>query len=181
MVRFFFPVPRITLCVASRRVARSRLRRRTRLKRPRAAVRLRPGSAHSFVARRQPEARLHFRRSGKRMRPRLCADVGRHRAPQPSSSLGDPAEQTKTPPRRAAFSYSRSDKVREGLEEIAFASALGRPGSDLLSRVLRRSIIGAEEFNGRVRNGIGFRPLAIATKPAKRRSENETRGLDFQL
>src|ERR1700690_4210515 len=52
-------------------------------------------------------------------------------------------------------------------------SVLGRPGSDLLSRVLRRSIIGAEEFNGRVRNGIGFRPLAIATKPAKRR--NETR------
>ena len=34
-------------------------------------------------------------------------------------------------------------------------SALGWPGSDLLSRVLRRSIIGAEEFNGRVRNGIG--------------------------
>ena len=33
---------------------------------------------------------------------------------------------------------------------------LGRLGSDLLSRVLRRSIIGAEEFNGRVRNGIGF-------------------------
>jgi hypothetical protein len=49
-------------------------------------------------------------------------------------------------------------------------SAFGRPGSDLLSRVLRRTIIGAEEFNGRVRNGIGFRPLAIATKPAECRS-----------
>ena len=55
------------------------------------------------------------------------------------------------------------------LEEIL--SALRRPGSDLLSRVLRRSIIGAGEFNGRVRNGIGFRPPAIATKPAKGRCE----------
>ncbi len=50
-------------------------------------------------------------------------------------------------------------------------AALRRLGSDLLSRVLRRSIIGAEEFNGRVRNGIGFRPLAITTKPAKRKSK----------
>jgi hypothetical protein len=32
---------------------------------------------------------------------------------------------------------------------------LGRPGSDLLSHVLRRSTIGAEGFHGRVRNGIG--------------------------
>ena len=49
----------------------------------------------------------------------------------------------------------------------AFRSVLCRPGSDLLSRVLRRSTIGAEEFNGRVRDGIGFRLLAIATRPAK--------------
>ena len=33
--------------------------------------------------------------------------------------------------------------------------ALYRPGSDLLSRVLRRSTIGAGAFHGRVRNGIG--------------------------
>src|SRR5687768_8810159 len=33
---------------------------------------------------------------------------------------------------------------------------LGRSGNDLLSRVLRHSTIGAEEFNGRVRDGIGF-------------------------
>ena len=31
----------------------------------------------------------------------------------------------------------------------------GRPGGDLLSRVLRRSTIGAEGFHGRVRDGIG--------------------------
>ena len=45
--------------------------------------------------------------------------------------------------------------------------AFGRAGSDLLSRVLRRSTIGAEGFNGRVRNGIGFSPLARTTGPAK--------------
>ena len=44
---------------------------------------------------------------------------------------------------------------------------LGRPGDDLLSRVLRHSTIGAEAFNGRVRDGIGFRRLAQATGPAK--------------
>ena len=33
---------------------------------------------------------------------------------------------------------------------------LGRPGSDLLSQALRLSTIGAKEFNGRVRDGIGF-------------------------
>lgn len=44
---------------------------------------------------------------------------------------------------------------------------LDRPGNDLLSRVLRHSTIGAEEFNGRVRDGIGFWLLAQATGPAK--------------
>ncbi len=33
---------------------------------------------------------------------------------------------------------------------------LVRSGGALLSRVLRHSTIGAEAFNGRVRNGIGF-------------------------
>ncbi len=33
--------------------------------------------------------------------------------------------------------------------------ALYRPGSDLLSRVLRRSTIGAGAFHGRVRHGVG--------------------------
>ena len=48
-------------------------------------------------------------------------------------------------------------------------SVFCRPGSDLLFRVLRRSTIGAEAFNDRVRDGIGFRHLAIATRPAKDR------------
>src|SRR5512138_1686181 len=45
--------------------------------------------------------------------------------------------------------------------------ALGRPGSDLLSQGLSHSTIGAEEFNGRVRDGIGFMLLARTTRPAK--------------
>ena len=48
------------------------------------------------------------------------------------------------------------------------AGAAGRPGGDLLSRVLRRSTIGAEGFHGRVRDGIGCGPLAIATRSSRR-------------
>ena len=55
---------------------------------------------------------------------------------------------------------------------------LGRPGSDRLSRVLRHSTIGAEEFNGRVRDGIGFRLLARATRPAK---DNDDEGMSEDL
>jgi hypothetical protein len=46
-------------------------------------------------------------------------------------------------------------------------SVLGRPGNDLLFQVLRLSTIGAEDFDGRVRDGIGYRLLAIATRSAK--------------
>ena len=42
------------------------------------------------------------------------------------------------------------------------------PGGDLLSHALRRSTIGAEDFHGRVRDGIGCGPLAIATRPGER-------------
>ena len=39
-------------------------------------------------------------------------------------------------------------------------SVFCRPGDDLLSRVLRQSTIGAEAFDGRVRDGIGSDRLA---------------------
>src|SRR3974390_114854 len=52
----------------------------------------------------------------------------------------------------------------KGKEELL---VLGRPGSDLLSQGLSHSTIGAEEFNGRVRDGIGFKLLARTTRPAK--------------
>ena len=46
--------------------------------------------------------------------------------------------------------------------------AFYRPGSDLLSRVLRRSTISAGAFHGRVRNGIGCSRSAITTRSTKR-------------
>src|ERR1700726_2343726 len=76
-------------------------------------------------------------------------------------------------------SRSRRDtqtKKRRVPEEAAFCLivtrkeeffVLGRPGSDLLSQGLSHSTIGAEEFNGRVRDGIGFKLLAKTTRPAK--------------
>lgn len=45
--------------------------------------------------------------------------------------------------------------------------AFSRPGSDLLSRVLRRSTIGAGAFHGRVRNGNGCSHPAMTTRSAK--------------
>ena len=42
-------------------------------------------------------------------------------------------------------------------------NVISRAGNDLLSRDLSQSTIGAKEFNGRVRDGIGFRLLAIIT------------------
>lgn len=69
--------------------------------------------------------------------------------------------QTKTPPPfpEAAFSYSNIERGR--------FLVLGRPGSDLLSQGLSHSTIGAEEFNGRVRDGIGLRLFAKTTRPTK--------------
>lgn len=62
-------------------------------------------------------------------------------------------------PKEAAFSYFEH---RRGEFLV-----LGRPGSDLLSQGLSHSTIGAEAFNGRVRDGIGLRRFAKTTRPAK--------------
>ena len=40
------------------------------------------------------------------------------------------------------------------------------PGSDLLSRALSRSTMGAVGFHVRVRNGVGWVTHALATKPS---------------
>jgi hypothetical protein len=61
----------------------------------------------------------------------------------------------------------RRSAARSMVEGKEAVFVLGRSGNDLLSRVLRHSTIGAEEFNGRVRDGIGFRLLAQITGPAK--------------
>lgn len=76
-------------------------------------------------------------------------------------AMGHSRAPTKTPPRfpEAAFFYSNIKRGR--------FLVLGRPGSDLLSQGLSHSTIGAEEFNGRVRDGIGLRLFAKTTRPAK--------------
>ena len=58
---------------------------------------------------------------------------------------------------------------------------MGRPGGDLLSRVLRRSTIGAEGFHGRVRDGIGclaprYGHQVVASENAVFVSEGGSRG-----
>ncbi len=57
--------------------------------------------------------------------------------------------------------------VLYGFEKMIDICVLSRPGSDLLSRVLRQSTIGAGAFHGRVRNGIGCSRSAITTRSAK--------------
>jgi hypothetical protein len=51
----------------------------------------------------------------------------------------------------------------------------GRPCSDLLSQALRLSTIGAEEFDGRVRDGIG------SWAPRKNHKVSEKRMSEFWL
>ena len=54
---------------------------------------------------------------------------------------------------------------------------LCRPGDDLLSRVLRQSTIGAEAFDGRVRDGIGSYRLAESHQAGKERLGLKQKGL----
>jgi hypothetical protein len=61
--------------------------------------------------------------------------------------------------------FGRAECVMRRL--VAFC----RPGSDRLSRVLRRSTIGAGAFHGRVRNGNGCSHPAMTTRSAKRNFE----------
>ena len=86
----------------------------------------------------------------------------------------DPKQQK---PRDAARCFGRSLRkecsVIEKIDNVAFC----RPGSDRLSRVLRRSTIGAGAFHGRVRNGNGCRCPAMTTRSAKRNIEKLAAGL----
>ena len=76
--------------------------------------------------------------------------------------LAEGSSTNKTPPRNdPRRRYAISVIVKERIY------VLGRSGSDLLFQALRLSTIGAGEFNGRVRDGIGFRLPARTTRPAK--------------
>src|SRR6516162_5166442 len=85
---------------------------------------------------------------------------------------------------RACNNRGIQDRVREAKKKAAAGnprrlfscareevSVLGRPGSDLLFQALRLSTIGAGEFNGRVRDGIGFRLPAKTTRRGKDRGQ----------
>jgi hypothetical protein len=67
--------------------------------------------------------------------------------------------------RRSFVTHAAFEAFR--LRRMRFV-AFGRPGSDRLSRVLRRSTIGAGAFHGRVRNGNGCSRPAMTTRSAKR-------------
>ena len=73
-------------------------------------------------------------------------------------------EQLQTKKRRVPFREAAFRLCMTRKEEVI---VLGRPGSDRRSQGLGHSTIGAEEFNGRVRDGIGFKLLARTTRPAK--------------
>lgn len=96
-----------------------------------------------------------------------------------------------SPKERAAFAARLPvggpfciEKITTSQSDALIQRAFGRPGSDLLSRVLRRSTISAGAFHGRVRNGIGCSRSAITTRSAKRTlfrealSEGALRGMD---
>jgi hypothetical protein len=57
---------------------------------------------------------------------------------------------------------------KEEAEIVKSETVLCRPGSDLLSRALRQSTIGAEELNGRVRDGNGF--FLLAKPPGRQKT-----------
>ena len=55
---------------------------------------------------------------------------------------------------------------------VVETSVFGRPGSDLLSQALRLSTIGAEAFDGRVRDGIGSWALRKNHQVSEKRMVN---------
>lgn len=128
--------------------------------------------------------RIEHRR-GLRPSKRLWHVAVRERMARIRDAIRDiTAGRTAGPTRRRQIRVSRTSSARDidcaqkqkaprfpaGLFKIYHrveAIVLGRPGSDLLFQALRLSTIGAEEFNGRVRDGIGFRLLAKTTRSAK--------------
>ena len=85
---------------------------------------------------------------------------------QATGTAATDAQNAKSRRGNAAAAFSRGSRIAWVLnrEEV---SVLGRPGSDLLFQVLRLSTIGAGKFDGRVRDGIGYRLPANTTRPAK--------------
>ena len=92
-----------------------------------------------------------------------------YRAAPPRASVGLDRRRSR---QRAQTQTAALETRHRGVivEDVKRRVVLGRSGDDLLSRVLRHSTIGAEEFNGRVRDGIGF----FAPRSNHRTSEGQT-------
>src|SRR6516164_6583323 len=97
----------------------------------------------------------------RRSRDKATTKKPRQKSPLRKSQVKKAKTATKTPLSGTESGVCLNMKGKEKL------LVLGRPGSDLLSQGLSHSTIGAEEFNGRVRDGIGFKLLARTTRPAK--------------
>ena len=111
------------------------------------------------------------------MRARLPECGDRSNAVRVSSLAGDEPRSARERTNKNAASVSRSGVLYSYIERGRFL-VLGRPGSDLLSQGLSHSTIGAEAFNGRVRDGIGLRRFARTTRPAK---DKKTKQADLCL
>src|SRR6476659_879980 len=92
---------------------------------------------------------------------------GRRTAHHPDAFSRPQGRHQPTPKmQKAAAAFSRGSRIAWVLNRKE-VSVLGSPGSDLLFQVLRLSTIGAGKFDGRVRDGIGYRLPANTTRPAK--------------
>ena len=116
----------------------------------------------AMVCRHSPQPTARLRRS-RRSRRQPVKPVRAKAADRTLIAVADPRQRlnNKNPPR---VSLRRVLLIDHRVEK---KSVLGRPGSDLLFQALRLSTIGAEGFNGRVRDGNGFRPPAKTTRSAK--------------
>ncbi len=77
---------------------------------------------------------------------------------------------------------NKTPAARAGVlfDEYRFDELIIRPGNDLLSHALRHSTIGAGDFHGRVRDGIGCRFSAMVTRSYnKPKSSKRHRGSGF--
>ena len=106
-------------------------------------------------------------------------------APPRANSLNadclEPAADPSRSSKRDCQGLRITRQAKQNIMKKEYLNVLGRPGSDLLFHALRQSTIGAEEFNGRVRDGIGCGLLAITTGPAKHIGMNDLSSVSLNM
>ncbi len=134
-----------------------------------------PGAAFILLALRRLHVSAQARRAGSFRHQRVLSGGCRSQRSTPANAGRVEHDSTN---KNAASRFGKRRFVFEHRKRRFLV--LGRPGSDLLSQGLSHSTIGAEEFNGRVRDGIGLRLLARTTRPAKDK-RNEASDLYWRL